>query len=65
MSGHTQGSFINFPDRSLPVKETDPKKALKELLRYYYSDNLEDLIRIKGEVDRLNQFWFEMGIPTE
>jgi hypothetical protein len=64
MSGHTEGSFINFPDRSLPVKETDPAKALKELLRYYYSDNLEDLIRIKREVDRLNQFWFEMGIPT-
>jgi hypothetical protein len=65
MSGYTEGSFINFPDRSLPVQETDPKKALKELLRYYYSDNLEDLIRIKGEVDPLNQFWFEMGIPKE
>jgi len=60
---YTEGSFINFPDRSLPVQSTDPKIALKELLRYYYGGNLEQLMKVKNAVDPLNQFAFEMGIP--
>lgn len=58
MQPHTQGAFINFPDRDLPASDR------KALLRYYYADRLERLIGIKGTYDPGNLFDFEMGIPT-
>ncbi len=58
MQPHTEGSFINFPDRDLPASDR------KALLRYYYADRLERLIGIKGQYDPRNLFDFPMGIPT-
>jgi len=58
MEPHTEGSFINFPDEDLPASDR------KALLRYYYRNNLEELIRIKGQYDPGKLFEFPMGIPT-
>ena len=63
MSAHTEGSFINFPDRDL-VDKKDPD-YLEKLLRFYYADNLDRLIRTKASWDPNNVFEFEMGIPTK
>lgn len=56
MEGFTEGAFINFPDRDLASER-------EELLRYYYAQNLDRLIEIKGEVDPKNVFRFGMSIP--
>jgi hypothetical protein len=58
MKPHTEGSFINFPDKDLAPER-------KDLLRYYYAGNLEKLIAIKAKYDPGNFFDFEMGIPTK
>lgn len=59
----TEGSFINFPDRTLPVSTCDPRIARMELLKYYYGDYLERLIGIKARHDPCNFLDFPMGIP--
>lgn len=58
MQPHTEGSFINFPDRDLSAADR------KVLLRYYYRNNLEQLIAIKAQYDPRKLFDFPMGIPT-
>lgn len=57
MEGFTEFAFINFPDRDLAAER-------KELLRYYYAENLDRLIEVKGRVDPKNLFSFGMSIPT-
>jgi FAD/FMN-containing dehydrogenase len=57
MEGFTEFAFINFPDRDLASDR-------KELLRYYYAQNLDRLIGIKGRVDPEDVFRFGMSIPT-
>jgi hypothetical protein len=64
MKPHTEGSFINFPDRDLVHVEYPDHPNRKDLLRYYYQGNLEKLIGIKAIYDADNFFNFEMGIPT-
>ncbi|HEU5002035.1 MAG TPA: FAD-binding oxidoreductase [Actinomycetota bacterium] len=51
--GFTEGSFINFPDRDLP------------LVAYYGADNLKSLMQVKRQYDPGNLFGFPMGIPTQ
>jgi hypothetical protein len=62
MKPHTEGSFINFPDRNL-VPNPETPEGRKALLRYYYATNFETLMRIKGIYDPTKVFDFEMGIP--
>lgn len=64
MKGSTERSFINFPDRDLVQAEYPKQVDRKELLAFYYGDNLAELIRIKAIHDPDNFFNFEMGIPT-
>lgn len=52
----TEGSFINFPDKSLEHRDR------QQLLAYYYGLNLKRLEDIKYTYDRHNLFDFEMGI---
>jgi hypothetical protein len=63
MKPHTEGAFINFPDRDLVHVEYPDHPSRKELLRYYYAGNLEPLIGIKATYDLGDFFNFEMGIP--
>lgn len=60
MKNYTEGAFINFPDKDL-VEDSDRDR--KALLRNYYRENLEELIRIKGDYDPNNVFDFGMSIP--
>jgi hypothetical protein len=64
MKPHTEGSFINFPDKDL-VPNPDTPEGRKALLRYYYAGNLEPLIEKKWKYDRDDFFNFQMGIPTK
>ncbi len=48
---YTEGGFINFPDRDIPIAE-------------YYRDKYSELVTTKKKYDRGNYFKFEMGIPT-
>jgi len=50
-ANYTEGSFINFPDREIPLPE-------------YYRDRYGELVGIKAKYDRNNFFKFEMSIPT-
>lgn len=52
-AGFTEGSFINFPDRDLP------------LASYYGGENFRRLIEVKRQYDPTNVFEFPMGIPTQ
>jgi hypothetical protein len=65
MSSFTEGAFINFPDNGLPVDHPNTPEGRKELLRYYYKDNLEKLIAVKKQYDEGNFFDFDMGIPSK
>jgi hypothetical protein len=56
--GHTEGAFINFPDRDL-VPTTDQKV----LMRPYYGENFDRLMKVKEEWDSRGVFDFPMGIP--
>lgn len=62
MAPHTEGSFINFPDKDL-VPDPDTPDGRKALLRYYYATNLETLIGIKAKYDPGCFFDFGMSIP--
>jgi hypothetical protein len=64
MKPHTEGSFINFPDKDLVPNPGTPE-GRKALLRYYYAGNLEGLIEKKCKYDQGEFFNFEMGIPTK
>lgn len=63
LDAHTEGAFINFPDKDL-VPNPDAKQGRIDLLRKYYGGNLEDLVETKKVHDKDNLFDFEMGIPT-
>lgn len=65
MSTFTEGAFINFPDNGLPVDHPNTPQGRKELLRYYYKDNLEKLIAVKKQYDPGSFFDFDMGIPAK
>ena len=59
-----KGAFINFVDKDLgPDYTTDEGKY--ELLKEYYGDNLDELIKVKKAYDSGNVFNFELSIPTE
>lgn len=62
MDPHTEGAFINFPDRSL-VPHPETREGRLKLLRFYYAQNLERLRAIKERYDPENRLDFEMGIP--
>ena len=64
MKAHTEGAFINFPDKDLLLRGQDTLEGRKKLLTYYYSNNLERLIKVKKKYDEENFFNFEMSIPT-
>jgi hypothetical protein len=56
MADYTEFAFINFPDADLASDR-------KQLLRYYYAGNLDQLIAIKRSYDPHNLFDFGMSIP--
>lgn len=58
-----EGAFINFVDKDLPVKATDPLERKLELLRYYYGNNLDRLRKVKSQYDPEYVFEFPMSIP--
>ena len=65
-AGHpTEGAFINFVDKDIPVDERQsPEDQKLELLKHYYGENLERLQEIKSMYDKDNVFDFEMSIPV-
>lgn len=62
MDPYTEGSFINFPDKDL-VPDPDTPEGRIALLRYYYAQNLEQLMRTKEKYDPGYFFDFGMSIP--
>jgi hypothetical protein len=50
MSQYTEGAFINFPDREVPLES-------------YYGTRLNDLKAVKRQYDPDDFFHFDMGIP--
>ncbi|GAB5399549.1 MAG: hypothetical protein Aureis2KO_11340 [Aureisphaera sp.] len=58
-----EGAFINFVDRDLVPNPETPEGRLKLLGIYYGEKNLEELRKIKTEVDSEHFFYFEMSIP--
>lgn len=64
MGDHTEGAFINFPDKDL-VADPDTPDGRRRLLAHYYGDtNLDRLIGIKERYDHDDLFHFGMSIPT-
>ena len=61
---YTEGSFINFVDKTLVPDIKEDSNRL-ELLKIYYSDNLERLRKIKTKYDAEQLFSFEMSILPE
>ncbi|WP_298516157.1 FAD-dependent oxidoreductase [uncultured Kordia sp.] len=62
---HTEGSFINFVDKTL-VPDIEKDENRLELLEIYYTKkNLEKLRRIKSMYDPNQLFSFEMSILPE
>lgn len=51
--GFTEGSFINFPDRELPIES------------YYGAANFSKLRHVKRDFDPTNLLAFPMGIPSQ
>ena len=49
-AGYTEGAFINFPDRDLPLPD-------------YYADNFPKLRQVKRAYDPKDRFQFEMSVP--
>ena len=59
---HTEGSFINFVDKTLVPDIKKDKNRLKLLEIYYTKKNLETLREVKAKYDKNNLFNFQMSI---
>ncbi|WP_298421041.1 FAD-dependent oxidoreductase [uncultured Kordia sp.] len=61
---HTEGSFINFVDKTL-VPDIEKDENRLKLLKIYYNDKLKDLRTTKKKYDPEQLFHFEMSILPE
>ena len=59
--GWTEGAFINFVDRDIPVKASGDEGRM-ELLKHYFGKNMERLRAAKTQFDPDNLFDFGMGL---
>lgn len=59
---YTEGSFINFVDKTLVPNIEKDENRLKLLEIYYTKNNLETLREVKTKYDRNNLFNFQMSI---
>ncbi len=59
---YTEGSFINFVDKTLVPDIVKDENRLKLLEIYYTKNNLETLREVKTKYDKDNLFSFEMSI---
>lgn len=64
IADYTEGSFINFVDKTLVPDIKEDKNRL-ELLKIYYNDKLDELRKVKKKYDEDQLFKFEMSILPE